>query len=701
MLNRTFALVALSGLAVSARADTFAVNSTAGTINGAASGLVHATPFTFVGISGNVAVFRFDGDLVLGAADSVSITGASKVRFVVAGNAILETTISVSATASGPGPGGGAAGAGVNAAFEGGNGAIVGGAPGLGGIGGTPGITLGAPGLGGSIAAPGLGGFAGANGTNSSGAASAGGDAAGSPASGGAGASGSLTGGNGGAGGGLTGGGSGGSGGASAGANGGNGTNGGSKAGFTGAAGVTGIAGGGGKNNGGTSLTITAGGGGGGGTAGSGGGGGGSGGGGSGGGGGGGGAAGSGILGGSGGSGGGGGAGGIGGFGAKGGSGGAGGAGGHGAGALDITANGRVTVSASLSAVGRAGGAGSPGAPGATGLFGAPGSGGANGFAGLGAGGDGGDGGDGSSGGKGGNGGAGGTGGAGGGGAGGTVKVVASVIEATPVTTINVGGGASPAGSNHAGQPGRVILGDNVGNPPFPGSLIGAATVILTDGPRDSNPFVFPTSPAVLTPFIPNLIGGAEIYGLTTLTPAEFEAILASAPTGAAAALVRLDTGPAGFDEDYAGFDMVFVINMGSQSIDAVELGVGEASQTAPLLVRGVAGNPAFGGAGPQPLAQLAPGTVWATLIAEDATEFNLAASIGTVSQNALPPGGAMYLLGCYPDCNASGSLTIADFGCFQSKFATSDPYADCNQSGGLTIADFGCFQSAFAAGCP
>ncbi len=55
----------------------------------------------------------------------------------------------------------------------------------------------------------------------------------------------------------------------------------------------------------------------------------------------------------------------------------------------------------------------------------------------------------------------------------------------------------------------------------------------------------------------------------------------------------------------------------------------------------------------------------------------------------------------CYPDCTADGQLTIADFGCFQAKFAAGDPYADCNQSGGLTIADFGCFQSEFAAGCP
>ncbi len=55
----------------------------------------------------------------------------------------------------------------------------------------------------------------------------------------------------------------------------------------------------------------------------------------------------------------------------------------------------------------------------------------------------------------------------------------------------------------------------------------------------------------------------------------------------------------------------------------------------------------------------------------------------------------------CYPDCNQSGTLTIADFGCFQAAFAAGNLYADCNSSGTLTIADFGCFQAAFAAGCP
>jgi probable HAF family extracellular repeat protein len=57
--------------------------------------------------------------------------------------------------------------------------------------------------------------------------------------------------------------------------------------------------------------------------------------------------------------------------------------------------------------------------------------------------------------------------------------------------------------------------------------------------------------------------------------------------------------------------------------------------------------------------------------------------------------------LGCYADCNGSGSLTVADFGCFQSAFVAGDPDADCDGSGTLTVADFGCFQTEFVAGCP
>ncbi len=56
---------------------------------------------------------------------------------------------------------------------------------------------------------------------------------------------------------------------------------------------------------------------------------------------------------------------------------------------------------------------------------------------------------------------------------------------------------------------------------------------------------------------------------------------------------------------------------------------------------------------------------------------------------------------GCYPDCTGEGTLSVADFACFQTKFVAGDPYANCNGQGGLTIADFACFQTAFVAGCP
>jgi hypothetical protein len=54
----------------------------------------------------------------------------------------------------------------------------------------------------------------------------------------------------------------------------------------------------------------------------------------------------------------------------------------------------------------------------------------------------------------------------------------------------------------------------------------------------------------------------------------------------------------------------------------------------------------------------------------------------------------------CYPDCDGSSTLTVADFGCFQARFVAGDPYADCEQGGTLTVADFGCFQTRFVTGC-
>jgi hypothetical protein len=61
----------------------------------------------------------------------------------------------------------------------------------------------------------------------------------------------------------------------------------------------------------------------------------------------------------------------------------------------------------------------------------------------------------------------------------------------------------------------------------------------------------------------------------------------------------------------------------------------------------------------------------------------------------------------CYANCDGSTSppvLTVNDFICFQSQFASGASYANCDGSTSiptLTVNDFICFQSHFAAGCP
>jgi hypothetical protein len=64
-------------------------------------------------------------------------------------------------------------------------------------------------------------------------------------------------------------------------------------------------------------------------------------------------------------------------------------------------------------------------------------------------------------------------------------------------------------------------------------------------------------------------------------------------------------------------------------------------------------------------------------------------------------PWLARYGCRCYPDCDNSGALSVADFGCFQTQFVLGDLYTDCDLDGVLTVSDFGCYQAKFLAGCP
>ena len=115
-------------------------------------------------------------------------------------------------------------------------------------------------------------------------------------------------------------------------------------------------------------------------------------------------------------------------------------------------------------------------------------------------------------------------------------------------------------------------------------------------------------------------------------------------------------------------------------------------------------------------LGQMGPNLdlTWSTIDGGGGTSsgggFTVSGSIGQPDAGAMSGGGLTLAGGfwgaggpppCYPDCNADGLLTVADFGCFQTKFVIGDPYADCNGDGVRTVADFGCFQTKFVLGCP
>jgi len=219
-------------------------------------------------------------------------------------------------------------------------------------------------------------------------------------------------------------------------------------------------------------------------------------------------------------------------------------------------------------------------------------------------------------------GGNGGTGGAGGGGAGGTVKLFGSVVSGAGAA-VNTGGGIG--GSAGDGASGRLIFGSNTGT--FAGTGTGT-NLTDTTGTRGANPFIVG---GLLTPYIADLVGGAERYGLLSgldAMAADFAAVRAGAPSNAVAGLFRMDLGPTGYADDYAGFDMLIFLNLTFESLLAPSLGIDPSGTDTAfvnfLLTGGFGTSTLFGGSGnPNILAGLDAFNLWATLIPEDGATFN------------------------------------------------------------------------------
>ena len=241
--------------------------------------------------------------------------------------------------------------------------------------------------------------------------------------------------------------------------------------------------------------------------------------------------------------------------------------------------------------------------------------------------GDGGFGGFGGNGGAGGFGGIGGFGAAGAAGTGGSVKLAASVLHVDSTLRIDVIGGADPV-SGELAESGRLILGSN--------TSFQLPTIVEQQGQTlsftglERSEFIAEQNPyfdaETITPKIPDLIGGADVYGVLRNYQAEDLSHFGfTEDLNSVAAILKLDTFDTDKDlstsEDFAGFDVILVINSSDTNLAFPELGISAGSlpitSRTPLQTRGVWGDERFQGTSPQELDYLPAKSVWITLVPE------------------------------------------------------------------------------------
>ncbi|MCC6659248.1 MAG: hypothetical protein IT437_00005, partial [Phycisphaerales bacterium] len=157
-----------------------------------------------------------------------------------------------------------------------------------------------------------------------------------------------------------------------------------------------------------------------------------------------------------------------------------------------------------------------------------------------------------------------------------------------------------------------------------------------------------------------------------------------SGASGGATPLMRWD-----------GHQWSYVYGLGSSSagLDVAAMEVFDDGTGPMLYVVGL-----FGSAGGQPARNIAKwdGTRWHALpvgvngwvnclaVYDDGRGESLfLGNAEGLGNPGLPKGPLLQLVGCrgqcYPDCNNDDALTLADFGCFQTMYATKNPYADCD----------------------
>lgn len=326
--------------------------------------------------------------------------------------------------------------------------------------------------------------------------------------------------------------------------------------------------------------------------------------------------------------------------------------GGAGGGAIELFAQGRLTVGESVKLLSR-GAAGTPaietmsriGGSSAVGSNGIVGKGsGSNAVGGWTKGGSGG------AGGTSGRGGAGGISGLGGGGAGGTIMLTGSQVDARgakidasggasfdayyqPVFQCDSGGGGTAPNcviesggallTANAGGNGRAVISTHaLLNGP---TSISGASIEQYIGPIESNPY---SLNGIKTPYLLGLQGGADTFGILAdyTSDQELFSSLFADNISSGLTIGRFDFNTIDLGIDYADFDLLVLANRSNIDIVSPMFGFAMTNNNhiISLHTRGWAANTAFGGNGSSVLDALHVNAIWATLVPKNSAWFNI-----------------------------------------------------------------------------
>jgi hypothetical protein len=221
----------------------------------------------------------------------------------------------------------------------------------------------------------------------------------------------------------------------------------------------------------------------------------------------------------------------------------------------------------------------------------------------------GGNGGDGGTGGNGGDGGWGSAGANGGGGAGGTVRLTGTRVLTDGSTLVYAAGGNNLA--QESAEDGRLAIADFGQGARVLNGASRHQAIETAGGPTAANPYFS----GALMPLLPGLVGGADVAGLTQLQAASLAETIGVVPEGAVGAVLRLPEHDALFTA--AGHDLLLVVNLGSETLRGLKLGLTGDGTLLPLYQGGWQRLAEFGGSGSTLLDDLLGQQVYATLVAE------------------------------------------------------------------------------------